>query len=116
MSVPRRRFGIAAFAALVVLLFAGQRLGGGFPSVPAFSTPITQTYARQLRLVADAIGGSTTVAASPPMDEDLALVRGADVFLVFIESYGAIAYERPDIAPVLAARRAALAATVEATG
>ena len=116
MSVPRRRFGIAAFAALVVLLFAGQRLSGGFPSVPAFSTPVTQTYARQVRLVADAIGGSTMVAASPPMDEDLALVRGADVFLVFIESYGAIAYERPAIAPVLAAKRAALAATIEAIG
>jgi Sulfatase len=116
MRVPRRRFGIAVFAALVVLLFAGQRLSGGFPSVPAFSTPVTQTYARQVRLVADAIGGSTMVAASPPMDEDLALVRGADVFLVFIESYGAIAYERPDIAPVLAASRAALAGAIEATG
>ena len=37
------------------------------------------------------------------MDADLARVRGADVFLVFIESYGAISYERPDIAPHLAA-------------
>ena len=37
------------------------------------------------------------------MTADLALVRDADVFLVFIESYGAIAYERPDMAPRLAA-------------
>ena len=116
MSAPRRRLGIAVFAALVLLLFAGQQLNGGFPSVPAFSTPVTQTYARQVRLVADAIGGSTMVAASPPIDEDLGFVRGADVFLVFIESYGAIAYEQPDIARVLAARRAALAATIKATG
>jgi sulfatase-like protein len=116
MSVPRRRFGVAVFAALVALLFAVQRLSGGFPPVPVFSTPVTQTYARQVRFVADAIGGSTMVAASPPMDEDLALVRGADVFLVFVESYGAIAYDRPDIAPNLAARRAALAAAIEATG
>ena len=42
------------------------------------------------------------------MDADLALVRGADVFLVFIESYGAVSYERPEFAPHLAASRAAL--------
>ncbi len=34
--------------------------------------------------------------------------EGADVFLVFIESYGAIAFERPDMAPQLAAARADL--------
>jgi hypothetical protein len=114
MAAPRRRLGIGLLATFVVLLFAGQRLSG-FPPVPAFSTPVTQTYVRQVRLMADAIGGSTTVAASPSMDADLALVRGADVFLVFIESYGAIAYERPEIAAGLAARRAALAAAIEAT-
>ena len=32
------------------------------------------------------------------MDAGLALVKDADVFLIFIESYGAIAYERPDMA------------------
>ena len=116
IRAPRHRFGIAVFATLIVLLFAGQRLSGGFPPVPRFSTPVTLTYARQIRLVVDAMGGSTMVAASPPMDEDLALLRGADVFLVFVESYGSIAYDRPDIAPVLATRRAALAATIEATG
>jgi Sulfatase len=116
IAVPSRRRGVAVFASLVVLWFAGQRLNGGLPEVPAFSTPVTATYARQARLIADAMSGSTTVAASPPMDADLALARGADVFLIFIESYGAIAYERPDIAPALEPRRAALAAAIEASG
>jgi hypothetical protein len=84
--------------------------------VPAFSTPVTQTYARQSRLVIDALAGSKSLAPSPPMNADLALVRGADVFLVFIEAYGAVAYERPDIAPHLAASRADLAAAIRATG
>src|SRR6185503_8445147 len=79
MSAPRQRFGIAVFAVLLMLLFTGQQLSGGFPSVPAFSTPVTLTYARQVRFVADAIGGSTMIAASPPIDEDLGFVRGADV-------------------------------------
>ncbi len=52
----------------------------------------------------------------PPLDADLSLVRGADVFLIFIESYGAIAFERPDIAPRLDAPRAALDAAIRATG
>ena len=61
-----------------------------FEPAVAFATPVTQTYARQARLVIDARSGSKSLGASPPMDADLALVRGADVFLIFIESYGAI--------------------------
>ena len=50
------------------------------------------------------------------MTADLAGVRGADVFLVFMESYGAIAFERPDMAPPLDAGRAAFVAAIRATG
>jgi len=49
------------------------------------------------------------------MNADLALLRGADVFLVFIEAYGAVAYEKPDIAPRLAASRADLEGAIRAT-
>ncbi len=114
----RERRALGVLAALVVLLFAArrdQRLGAFVPRVPAFSTPVTQTYVRQARFVADALAGSSPLAASPAMDSDLARVGGADVFLIFIESYGAIAYERPDIAPGLAAGRAELAAAIRAT-
>jgi len=50
------------------------------------------------------------------MTADLAAVRDADVFLIFIESYGAIAFERPDMAPPLAAGRADLDAAIHASG
>jgi phosphoglycerol transferase MdoB-like AlkP superfamily enzyme len=118
MAAPRERLILSVFAAAVAALFAGQRISGASWSRPAlvFATPVTETYARQATLVIGALRGSATLAASPRMDADLALVRDADVFLVFVESYGAIAYERPDIAPGLAAPRADLEAAIHATG
>jgi hypothetical protein len=115
---PGRRRALGAVAAAIATLFAGQRLqplSAFLPAQPAFATPVTQTYARQTRLVADALTGSRSLAASPIMTSDLARVRGADVFLIFIESYGAIAYERPEIAPRLAAGRAQLDNAIRAT-
>src|SRR5205823_12593415 len=53
---------------------------------------------------------------SPAMTADLGRVAGADVFLVFIESYGAIAFEKPDVAPRLDAPRAQLDASIRETG
>ena len=38
------------------------------------------------------LSASHTLAPSPPMDARLDLVTKADVFLVFIESYGSIAF------------------------
>ena len=118
MDNSRQRLAIGLFATGVVLLFAAHRipaLSASLPRVPTFSTPVTQTYARQARLVIDALGGSKSLPPSPPMNADLARVHGADVFLVFIEAYGAVAYERPDIAPRLAASRADLAAAIRAS-
>jgi hypothetical protein len=119
-SRARRWIGIVAVA--VIVLYAGQQLIAGFsdevyPFEPAvaFATPVTQTYARQARLVIAARAGSKSLGASPPMDGDLALVQGADVFLVFLESYGAASYERQDIAPHLAASRAGLEAAIRDT-
>ena len=77
---------------------------------------MAQTYARQARLVAGALARSKTLPPSPPMTSDLSLVNGADVLLIFIESYGAIAFERPDMAPQLAAARADLDQAIHATG
>ena len=119
-SRARRWIGICA--ASVIVVFAGQQVIARFSSAVyafepaiAFATPVTQTYARQARLVIDARAGSKSLAASPPMDGDLALVQGADVFLVFIESYGAISYERQDIDSHLGANRALLDAAIHDT-
>jgi hypothetical protein len=49
------------------------------------------------------------------MDANFSIVRDADVFLVFLESYGAVSYLRPDIAGPLAASRTALASAIRDT-
>jgi sulfatase-like protein len=102
--------------AVVVACFALQQFGFHFDTQPVFATPVTETYARQVRLIAGALRASNTLPPSPPMTGNLAAVDGADVYLVFIESYGAIAYERRDMAPALAAARAPLEAAIHETG
>jgi hypothetical protein len=97
-------------------LFTAQQLGRHFDTEPVFATPVLETYARQVRLIAGALSASHTLAPSPPMDADLALVNDTDVFLVFVESYGAITFERPDMAPQLTAGRADLDAAITSTG
>ena len=113
---PRERAGVFMFGVGMVALFAAQQLGVHVVAEPSYATPVVATYARQARLVAGALSASQTLPPSPPMTADLAAVRGADVFLIFVESYGAIAFERPDMAPQLEAGRADLDAAIHATG
>jgi hypothetical protein len=112
---PKERAPIFMAGVTIVALFTAQQLGV-LKAEPTFATPVVLTYARQARLVAGALGASQTLAPSPPMNAGLALVKDADVFLVFIESYGAIAYERPDMSSPLAPARADLDAAIHATG
>jgi len=116
MDDRRVRKAASVVSAALILVFLAQQTGERMPSVPEFATPVSATYARQIRLVAGAMSASKTLAPSPAMDGDLALTRGADVFLIFIEAYGAVAYERPDIAPGLVAKRAELDAAIRDTG
>ena len=111
MARPLERRAIGLLAAAIVVLFVGQRLGADVPRT-MFSPPVTQTYARQGRLIAATLGRSMVLQPGPPMNSDLSLVSGADVLLIFIESYGAVAYERPEFAARLAADRAELEAAI----
>ncbi|HMF98412.1 MAG TPA: hypothetical protein VKE96_29130 [Vicinamibacterales bacterium] len=116
LDAPRTRAAIAGVAAAIVLVFVAQHVTDAIPARPEFATPVAATYARQMRLVAGAMSASMTLPPSPSFDADLSLTRGADVFLIFIEAYGAVAYERSDIAPYLTAPRAQLDAAVRETG
>jgi hypothetical protein len=112
----RRALGIFTAAALV--LFAAQQLLPGMRRIPAFSHPVVATYARQIQLAAAAMSGARTrnIDAPAELRLDLARVRGADVFLIFIESYGAVSFDRPAFASDLAGSRARLADDIHATG
>jgi hypothetical protein len=114
MTRRTERRALAAAAAIVVLMFAAGRAGTGVAST-LFPAPVTQTYARQARLMVRTLTKATSIPPSPAMNSDLSLARGADVFLIFVEAYGAISFERPDFAARLAADRAALDAAIHDT-
>jgi Sulfatase len=115
MTDPRERLAIGVLAAAMATYWAGQRVTAIFPERPSFSAPVTQTYVRQARLMAATLGRSAPLPPSPAMNSDLSLVKGADVFLFFIEAYGAISFERPEFAARLAGDRARLETAIHDT-
>jgi hypothetical protein len=107
---PRRMIG--SLAALVVALFVLQRRGAT-PMVP-FSEPVLKTYAHQIALVIEARTAPRSLPPTPDMSSSLERVRGGDVVVVFVESYGVVSYEG-EIAAGLAAARDRFAREIEAT-
>lgn len=104
-------------------------LAGTAPSLTwhLVTQPVTPTYARQALLLGTAFLPGRLEAAlptSPAMDAALAAppevalagLRGRDVQLLFLESYGMMAFEHPRVAPALAPARAQLAADIAASG
>jgi hypothetical protein len=112
-SRDRRILGLMAAGA--AMLFTGQRMSTRVPGEPHFSTPVVRSYARQSQLVVNALTRSRSLAPTPSMNTDLSLVKGADVLLVFIESYGAVGFERPEFAARLASSRAEFEGAIRAT-
>jgi hypothetical protein len=60
--------------------------------------------------------GVRALAPPPPIRSNLARVSGADVFLIFLESYGAVSWDRPEFVQSLAASRGRLEADIRETG
>jgi phosphoglycerol transferase MdoB-like AlkP superfamily enzyme len=125
MTRPNERLVLGLLAAAVIVLFAASRVyepqrfydeEGAFAS--AFPMPVTQSWGRQARLLATELTGrsNATLGASPSMEASLAGVRGADVLLIFIESYGAVSWDRPAFAEPLAPERARFENDIHATG
>ena len=116
MYQPAQRRTLGAVSAILMLLFAAQHLDARVPRVPVFPTPVSRSYAEQVRFVVTAMRGSRSLPASPSFDANLSRVNGADVLLFFVESYGAVTYERPDFSAALAPARAGLDAAIHASG
>ncbi|MBZ5558134.1 MAG: CDP-alcohol phosphatidyltransferase family protein [Acidobacteriia bacterium] len=118
MRQTHERRAVVALALAMIALFAIRPTPPtqDDPHLLTFSAPVTAVYARQARLVFQAVTGSRELAPSPPMDSDLSLVKGADVFLIFIESYGAVSWDRPAFAASLADSRRQFNSAIQATG
>ena len=106
---PRRGVAVlAAGVAAIYLAAPGLQLHTG----RWFSNPVMPVYARQAEflweaLIGDAQGDTPRCKTLPA--SDLARLAGADVLLIFLESYGAVAYDRPAFNAALAASRERLA-------
>jgi hypothetical protein len=114
-----QRWTIVALCAAVVVLFGvrGETTIDDEhpPRFPVLARPVARTYARQAALVLRARAGSTSVPESPPIESTFADLGGADVFFVFVESYGAVADE-PRFASPLTPGRLQLAADIRDSG
>jgi hypothetical protein len=110
--------------AVVVAHLAGTAPGVTWHLV---SDPVTPTYARQAVLLANAFVPGRLEATLPrapaleaalaqPPQQALGALAGRDLQLLFLESYGIMAFEHPRVAPQLAPARARLAEDIAASG
>ena len=113
---PRRALGAAAGA--VLLLGLAQWGGAGVPGGVRVAEPVSPAFVRELgELAYEASGAGLRDLGPPPvLRSDLSRVAGADVFVVFLESYGAVAWDRETFAEALAPARRRFEAAVAATG
>lgn len=117
LSETGARRALGALAGGVVMLYlAAPDLG--LHTERWFSRPVTPVYARQTGFLWAALSKDdqeAAVACTGLPASNLAGVAGADVLLVFLESYGAVSYDRPALRAALAASRENLAEAVQST-
>lgn len=112
---PRRVLGLGSAALLVIYL--GGQLSPGLPGSRWFAAPVALTYAEQARLgLAARSRVGTLPVGAPASDSDLGRLGGAHLILVFLESYGALVYDRPELQQRVAAAHAKLERAVAESG
>jgi len=117
LAVDSLRRGLGALAAaLVASFFVGRAHAWAIGYW--FANPVLATYRDQVAFVLEARSASarTELPARPLPSSDLGRVRGADVLLLSLESYGAVTFDSPQIASIVAPARRELAAAAAATG
>jgi hypothetical protein len=110
-----RRALCALGAALVAAFFLGRAFEWSVSYW--FSSPVLATYRDQVAFVLEAHSDAAQRALPdrPLAPSDLRRVEGADVLLMFLESYGAVTYDSAAIAAIVADGRHELAAAADAT-
>lgn len=111
---------------LAALLLAVGNYAGVRATWPLVSKPVVPTYWHQFKLLAQALwpgGADRVLPPSPALEAALTApaqalggLRGRDVYLIPLESYGAVAYDDPRAAAALRPARARLAAEIAASG
>jgi hypothetical protein len=116
-SLPLRR-AMVGLALVTTAVGAVQRIGDPVPQWPGVATPVTLVWARQAVQVGYEMSGAGMEALGAPASirSSFAAVKPADVLLLFVESYGAVSWERPAFAEALKAPRADFDAAITQTG
>ncbi|WP_139826258.1 CDP-alcohol phosphatidyltransferase family protein [Derxia lacustris] len=102
---------------LGLALLAGHALAD--PEAELYAEPTLPGLARQLVLLHDALAPTRAAAVLPPSPSfagNLDALAGADVLLVFAESYGSTSFDDPAQAAALAGSRQALERAIAASG
>jgi hypothetical protein len=113
---PQGRIVLGWTAAAVLLLWVAQSADERVLPFVQFAQPVTPTYARVASEFAEEVTDAGRLEPPPQLRSSLAGVNGADVFVVFLESYGAVSWQRPEFAQALAASRQRLEDDVRGTG
>ncbi|MCB1800194.1 MAG: sulfatase-like hydrolase/transferase [Gammaproteobacteria bacterium] len=119
-AAPRAvRSPLMLFSTLVAVVLVVVGLAGGGPAGSVIVRPVTPLYAHQAGLLLNAFVPSRRAKVLPPspsLASDLQVLDGAEVKLLFLESYGATTYDRPEIAAPIDAARARLVEAAKAQG
>ena len=109
---------LATAAALLLAVWGAQLAGGVSIEQPGFSPTVSQAYWRHARTLGTQLvsHSAAVVTSREATQSDLQRVRGADVYLVFVESYGAVSYDRRDVVEHIAPYRARFDADVRESG
>lgn len=119
MADSRTRLGLATAASASIAMFAVQQLTPSFAAPLTFADPVTPEYVQQARFVAAMMSprdAGPELGPSPDLDVPLEGLRGQDVLLVFIESYGALTFDLPGMASALAPARTELSDAIRESG
>jgi hypothetical protein len=118
--LPARKVLTAVAVACLVLGTVQRQLGEEpIAELPQFTPLVTPVYAKQAARLIGEVSGLTAPAAlppAPPVESDFSRVKGADVFVIFVESYGATSWDRPEYVRGLVPARQRFAASIADTG
>lgn len=119
LQSSRVRLIVSVAAVGVIIGFTRENLAAERPEIPWFSMPIAMTYGEQVAKVGAALmerGTMHQLPPSPKLESTLSRLQGSDVIVVFIESYGRVAYDNRDFFETFAPARSELAAAARDTG
>ena len=110
---------VIVLGSAVLALFAIGHLVPNVYILRWFSLPVTPTYIQQVSFLHQALTGrdrSLDVNTPPLTNSSLERVAGADVIVLFLESYGAVTFDRQEYAVALDRSRNVLSQAVARSG